>query len=133
MDLLRTVNDNPRMAQILINKTPVKHINPDVRNELKWWYWTNDVLQIMLLGNADDIVAHLCQQLRWTLPPPTSTSNKRPLEQFPEVLQPQRVGDSHVWLFKGAEGGQFVEKMQAKDDEGQESDPQREVKRARVE
>lgn len=35
MDLLRTVNDNPRMAQILINKTPVKHINPDVRNELK--------------------------------------------------------------------------------------------------
>ncbi|KAG5729043.1 hypothetical protein E4T56_gene4234, partial [Termitomyces sp. T112] len=42
------------VPQILINKTPIRHINPD----------------IVLLGNADDIVQYLCDALGWELPPP---------------------------------------------------------------
>ncbi|KAF8972683.1 DHS-like NAD/FAD-binding domain-containing protein [Flammula alnicola] len=42
------------IPQILINKTPIRHINPD----------------IVLLGNADDIVLYLCKELGWELPLP---------------------------------------------------------------
>ncbi|KAI0831989.1 DHS-like NAD/FAD-binding domain-containing protein [Trametes gibbosa] len=92
------------VPQILINKTPVKHINPDV----------------VLLGNADDIVLHLCGRLGWDLPEvPTGARNldapkpnfkKRPSAEFER--EPRRVGSSHVWLFEGAEGGKWVEDVE---------------------
>ncbi|RDB15806.1 NAD-dependent protein deacetylase hst1 [Hypsizygus marmoreus] len=101
------------VPQILINKTPIRHINPD----------------IVLLGNADEIVQYLCTELEWelpppaTLPPPSSTvrprlprgDSKKDLrtpEQEGYVLKaPQRVGDSHVWLFDGAEGGRWLQEL----------------------
>lgn len=87
------------VPQILINKTPVTHINPD----------------IILLGNADEIVQYLCNELRWELPPTSpvkpgtrllgsSKANERP-------QPPERVGDSHVWLFDGAENGKWVQDL----------------------
>ncbi|THH00649.1 hypothetical protein EW026_g1935 [Hermanssonia centrifuga] len=93
------------VPQILINKTPVKHINPD----------------IVLLGNADDIVQHLSRKLDWELPtgavtPPAATVpgrsglRKRPSSWF--EIEPLRVGDSHVWLFEGAEGGKWVDDIE---------------------
>ncbi|KAI9067989.1 SIR2-domain-containing protein [Trametes sanguinea] len=92
------------VPQILINKTPIKHINPDV----------------ILLGNADDIVQHLCQKLGWDLPEvPTSDRTldaprpnlkKRPSAEFER--EPKRVGNSHVWLFEGAEGGKWVDEIE---------------------
>ncbi|CCM02564.1 uncharacterized protein FIBRA_04667 [Fibroporia radiculosa] len=95
------------VPQILINKTPVKHINPD----------------IVLLGDADDIVQHLCKKIGWDLPeaPPRGSSlaapalgnarlKKRPSGAF-DGAEPERVGNSHVWLFEGAEGGKWLEEM----------------------
>ncbi|KAI0731379.1 SIR2-domain-containing protein [Earliella scabrosa] len=95
------------VPQILINKTPVRHINPDV----------------VLLGNADDIVLHLCHKLGWDLPDvPTPNGNnldapKRNLKKRPSAefeTEPRRVGDSHVWLFEGAEGGRWVDEIERK-------------------
>ncbi|KAF8801346.1 SIR2-domain-containing protein [Phlegmacium glaucopus] len=104
------------LPQILINKTPIRHINPD----------------IVLLGNADDIVLYLCHQLDWQLPPPSeslqSTSNQS-TRLYPSrvnlrkrasaddrceirEIQPRRVGESHVWLFDGAEGGKWLQQLQ---------------------
>ncbi|KAI0029549.1 DHS-like NAD/FAD-binding domain-containing protein, partial [Vararia minispora EC-137] len=95
-------------VHILINKTPVKHVNPD----------------IVLLGNADPIVEYLCMQLGWDLPPPSSKSSntlqpprrqnskKRPSEE----PGPQRVGNSHVWLFDGAEGGEWLEELREREE-----------------
>lgn len=98
------------VPQILINKTPVKHINPD----------------IIMLGNADDIVLHLCRKLGWDLPayigngtslavpnPEPGVLKKRRSSDF-EGPEPQRVGNSHVWLFEGAEGGKWVEELAQK-------------------
>ncbi|KAI0766676.1 DHS-like NAD/FAD-binding domain-containing protein [Trametes elegans] len=92
------------VPQILINKTPIRHINPDV----------------VLLGNADDIVLHLCTKLGWDLPDvptpshhldaPRPNLRKRPSAEFER--EPQRVGNSHVWLFEGAEGGRWVEDIE---------------------
>ncbi|KAF9564294.1 SIR2-domain-containing protein [Agrocybe pediades] len=107
------------IPQILINKTPIRHINPD----------------IVLLGNADNVVLHLCKELGWELPlppepvqtatpnpsvtrsqPPRRNTKKRPTSgddsdatssQTPPP-PPERVGDSHVWLFEGAEGGRWL-------------------------
>ncbi|KAF8998517.1 DHS-like NAD/FAD-binding domain-containing protein [Cyathus striatus] len=116
------------IPQILINKTPIRHINPD----------------IVLLGNADGIVEHLTDELGWELPlpptiPPTSApvasadSNtrlqpprgnlkKRPSDSYEERKPPQRVGDSHVWLFDGAEGGKWLQDLK-KEISGQSSAP----------
>ncbi|KAL0571673.1 NAD-dependent histone deacetylase sir2 [Marasmius crinis-equi] len=98
------------VPQILINKTPISHINPD----------------IVLLGNADDIVIHLSEQLGWELPPPapaeatpvssgrlypprgTANMKKRASSDIIESEPPRQVGDSHVWLFPGAEGGRWL-------------------------
>ncbi|KAK7687781.1 hypothetical protein QCA50_009000 [Cerrena zonata] len=89
------------VPQILINKTPIRHINPD----------------IVLLGNADDIIQHLVHQLNWELPEQQAqTSTLRPNElrtrkrssEGAETRGPRRVGNSHVWLFEGAEGGKWV-------------------------
>jgi len=117
------------VPQILINKTPVKHINPD----------------IILLGNADDIVSYLCDQLSWELP---RTSNqlqvprikKRSSADIVERPAPQRVGSSHIWLFEGAEGGKWLQELilaESLDAEGAEEvvasgNELRESKKARV-
>ncbi|GLB43369.1 putative sir2 family protein [Lyophyllum shimeji] len=101
------------VPQILINKTPIRHINPD----------------IILLGDADIIVQHLCDELGWELPPgPTPklepSSAVHASEERKEVLladpsaaaahpaTAQRVGDSHIWLFDGAEGGRWLQELQ---------------------
>ncbi|KAJ3508716.1 hypothetical protein NLJ89_g5598 [Agrocybe chaxingu] len=118
------------VPQILINKTAIRHINPD----------------IVLLGNADDIVLHLCNELGWELPPPTparaeaapSASSSSGVNgvgrlQPPRVsnlkkrasassqdselrlpLPPRRVGDSHVYLFDGADGGKWLQQLRKK-------------------
>ncbi|KAJ8594771.1 DHS-like NAD/FAD-binding domain-containing protein [Rhizopogon salebrosus TDB-379] len=89
------------VPQILINKTPVRHIDPD----------------IVLLGNADDIVHHLCEQLSWELPqvvgkrlevPSSGKPVKRASGEMMGKADPVRVAKSHVWLFEGAEGGKWV-------------------------
>ncbi|CAK5274049.1 unnamed protein product [Mycena citricolor] len=95
------------VPQILINKTPVRHINPD----------------IILLGNADDIVLHLCAKLAWELPAAVpkqlttpvylgDTLRKRSAADLHAAEEPKRVGSSHVWLFEGAEGGDWLERVQ---------------------
>lgn len=95
------------VPQILINKTPVRHINPDV----------------VLLGNADDIVQHLCEQLSWDLPPPVKKrlevpSLARPAKRTSSEMigktEPIRVAKSHVWLFEGAEGGKWARDIEEK-------------------
>ncbi|KAI0705243.1 DHS-like NAD/FAD-binding domain-containing protein [Cytidiella melzeri] len=92
------------IPQIVINKTPILHHNAD----------------IVLLGNADEIVQYLCHKLEWELPelPPQPSSStkglepdrpnlrKRPSATFDQ--EPRRVGNSHVWLFEGAEPGDIV-------------------------
>ncbi|KAJ7242887.1 DHS-like NAD/FAD-binding domain-containing protein, partial [Mycena haematopus] len=72
------------VPQILINKTPVRHINPD----------------IILLGNADNIIAHLCSKLGWDLPPPMVQSSepelqtrKRSAADLHALEEPRRVGE----------------------------------------
>ena len=62
------------VPQILINRTPINHINPDVSHvqlnprELITDHGRWTPLQLILLGNADDIVQHLCLKLGWDLP-----------------------------------------------------------------
>ncbi|KAF8587866.1 SIR2-domain-containing protein [Ramaria rubella] len=91
------------VPQILINKTPIKHMNAD----------------IVLLGNADSIVDFLCTTaLGWELPPIGNSSSQRPSTRKRRSSQsietiPKRVGNSHVWLFEGAEGGDFVANLDA--------------------
>ena len=98
--------------QILINKTPIHHINPDVRLSLvSFLRFRSPSTQIVLLGNADDIVLHLCEQLGWELPapapteptpvsngrsqPPRGSANvkKRVLETIDGAEPPRQVGD----------------------------------------
>lgn len=72
--------------QILINRDPVPHHQFDV----------------CLLGDSDAVVQHLCDRLNglkahapaksWILPGETSSSDQ----------EPRRLGDSHVFLLKGA-------------------------------
>ncbi|KAJ8520304.1 hypothetical protein ONZ45_g2882 [Pleurotus djamor] len=118
------------VPQILINKTPIRHINPD----------------IVLLGDADVVVSHLCHKLGWDLSqtpslprtPPSRTEStsvvqadvgnstppstmrfqpprgnvnmkKRSQPDLPVDEEPKRVFDSHVWLFRGAEGGKWLQ------------------------
>lgn len=101
------------VPQILINRTPIRHINPDV----------------VLLGNADDIVRYLCERLHWELPPPTpqrgsrlevpvtlGKNGKRSSTEMMGGVEPVQVGESHVWLFPGAEGGKWVEDIREKYD-----------------
>ncbi|CAL1715219.1 unnamed protein product [Somion occarium] len=106
------------VPQILINKTPIKHINPD----------------IVLLGNADEVVQYLVRKLGWDLPelpaqngssslkPGNIRTRKRPSEGV-EPSEPRRVGDSHVWLFEGAEGGMWVRELEKRYESSTESTP----------
>ncbi|PPQ94448.1 hypothetical protein CVT25_002539 [Psilocybe cyanescens] len=108
------------IPQILINKTPIRHINPD----------------IMLLGNADNIVLYLCKELGWELPvlpevvptpnsnvpttrlqPPRGNLKKRVSTDDSDLeasRNPERVGESHVWLFDGADGGKWLQQLKSK-------------------
>ncbi|KAJ8463480.1 hypothetical protein ONZ45_g17567 [Pleurotus djamor] len=102
--------------------------------------------QIVLLGDADVVVSHLCHKLGWDLsqtpslpptPPPRTESTsvvqadvgnstppstmrfqpprgnvnmkKRSQPDLPVDEEPKRVLDSHVWLFRGAEGGKWLQ------------------------
>ncbi|EIW79042.1 DHS-like NAD/FAD-binding domain-containing protein [Coniophora puteana RWD-64-598 SS2] len=134
------------VPQILINKTPVRHINPD----------------IVLLGNADAVVQHLCAELGWDLPPPPAPSgthkaqgqdqgnlgsmlsppqppianlrnSKRPSSSSDDPTEadagvgagrapPVRAGNTHIWLFEGAEGGAWVDAMVEKRRKEQDSE-----------
>jgi len=113
------------VPQILINKTPVRHINPD----------------IVLLGNADNIMAHLCSKLGWDLPPATSETppeflqtKKRSASDLHALEEPRRVGDSHVWLFDGAEGGEWLKTLERQTSVEQDVDqPLDSVKKQRIE
>ncbi|KAI0272734.1 DHS-like NAD/FAD-binding domain-containing protein [Gloeopeniophorella convolvens] len=101
------------VPQILINKTPVKHINPD----------------IILLGDADRIIEHLCEKLDWTLPPAKAgqhlnvepSSSKKRRSQEPVGPAPKQVSDSHVWLFEGADGGKWLSDFEATHSDGASS------------
>lgn len=95
------------VPQILINKTPIRHINPDVRPyaiSIRCFHKLT-CLQIVLLGNADEIVLYLCRRLGWDLPEVTVSSGnqldtpkrnlrKRPSAEFES--QPRRVGNRYV-------------------------------------
>ncbi|KII87275.1 hypothetical protein PLICRDRAFT_177046 [Plicaturopsis crispa FD-325 SS-3] len=133
------------VPQILINKTPVRHINPDV----------------VLLGNADDIVQYISRKLGWELPPPVPSTSPTPDSAPPSDVQeqvqtdaavpeqgskrrmrePQRVGNSHVWMFEGAEGGRWAQDVaerssrdvsEARGEEEEEEEEGREAKKART-
>ncbi|KAJ7612505.1 SIR2-domain-containing protein [Mycena polygramma] len=98
------------VPQILINKTPVRHINPD----------------IILLGDADTVIEHLCHKLGWELPSPAPRTLAPSSSDSPEFLrdrkrstsdlhaleEPRRVGKSHIWLFNGAEGGEWLRSIE---------------------
>lgn len=69
------------IPQILINKTPIEHANADV----------------VLLGDCDKIVEHLCKELEWFLPSKFEEPNqprKRKSEEF--LSQPRRLGNRYV-------------------------------------
>ncbi|KAF8513003.1 SIR2-domain-containing protein, partial [Hysterangium stoloniferum] len=94
------------VPQVLINKTPIKHMNADV----------------VLLGNADSVIDYLCTEALgpgWELPPKgdgqRSPNKKRKSSPLPETRfkHPRRVAYSHVWLFEGAEGGDLVPNLES--------------------
>ncbi|KZP01595.1 SIR2-domain-containing protein [Calocera viscosa TUFC12733] len=83
------------VPQILINKTPVPHVNPD----------------IVILGEADEAVKYLSYRLGWELPSPDSDTLKRPREDIP--VGPERIGRTWIWAFESAEGGEWLEDVKA--------------------
>ncbi|SPO22740.1 related to HST1 - silencing protein [Ustilago trichophora] len=120
---------------ILINKTPILHLATD----------------IMLLGDCDRIVEYLCRKLNWHLPSiqpnqdvvgtPAAEEVKEkvelqddkeakaealaPGEVEGEFVEPQRLMNSHAWLFEGAEPGRLPALLaemeeEAEDDEGED-------------
>ncbi|EPQ31701.1 uncharacterized protein PFL1_01034 [Pseudozyma flocculosa PF-1] len=127
---------------ILINQAPVYHIAVD----------------IMLLGEADRIVDYICTKLGWTLPRakpvkevvgddvvvPAETDDERSgggqaaHGHGKAVEEPERLLDSHVWLFAGAEPGRLPQLLAADDESedgegGSPSDEEQEEKQAREE
>jgi len=83
------------VPQILINKTPVPHVNPD----------------IVILGEADEAVKYLASRLDWELPIPDSDTLKRPRRDVP--VGPQRIGRTWIWAFDSADGGEWLEDVKA--------------------
>lgn len=65
----------PTVPTVLINRTPITHM----------------ALDVMLLGDSDGVVQYLEERLYGPCP------DTRPMDE------PRRVGDSHIWLFPGAE------------------------------
>ncbi|KAF8605800.1 SIR2-domain-containing protein [Ceratobasidium sp. AG-I] len=90
------------VPQVLINKTPVPHVTPDV----------------VLLGDADRVVEYLCDRLGWTLPSATTKSASngtagngtataaRPLKS--QIRPTKSYNQDHVWMFPGGEGGTWA-------------------------
>ncbi|KAG8812690.1 NAD-dependent histone deacetylase sir2 [Serendipita sp. 399] len=72
------------IPQILINKTPIEHINPDV----------------VLLGECDKIIEHLCHELEWYLPSRVEERGQPRRKRRPEEVQtgeyPRRLGSRLV-------------------------------------
>lgn len=117
---------------ILINRTPVLHMAMDIQ----------------LLGDADAIVAYLCQRLGWALPPPKpnaevvggqSAAKSESKQENGEsasvevVTQPQRLADSHIWLFPGAEAQELIEAFEEpeeeEEDEGEREEEEKQQER----
>lgn len=63
-----------RVPVVLINRTPIRHMTVDVQ----------------LLGDADLIVAYLCEQLGWVLPASTSSDDSAK-KAGAELVHPQRI------------------------------------------
>lgn len=83
------------VPQVLINKTPVTHVNPDV----------------VLLGDADRVVEYLCDKLAWTLPGASGKMTKGKTSPRPPAtpLEPTKAyNHDHVWMFPGGEGGNWA-------------------------
>ncbi|EUC59131.1 NAD-dependent histone deacetylase SIR2 [Rhizoctonia solani AG-3 Rhs1AP] len=82
------------VPQVLINKTPVTHVNPDV----------------VLLGDADRVIEYLCDRLAWSLPgvgPPNKAKAQVRLPGVP-IKPVKAYNHDHVWLFPGGEGGSWA-------------------------
>jgi hypothetical protein len=102
---LPIVLDSVLLCQILINKTPVTHINPDVcAASFYFLILSHCGCQIILLGDADGIIEHICEKLGWTLPPakagqylrgPLPVLMKRRSQEC-ESPTPKRVADRYV-------------------------------------
>ncbi|CBQ70363.1 related to HST1-silencing protein [Sporisorium reilianum SRZ2] len=128
---------------ILINKTPILHLATD----------------IMLLGDCDRIVEYLCRKLGWHLPPiqpdqdvvgtPAAEEVKEKVELRVDVEdgvekssaggvdgleEPERLMNSHAWLFAGAEPGRLpallaeIEAESEEEDDGDGEDAQDDAK-----
>ncbi|KAG8688121.1 NAD-dependent histone deacetylase sir2 [Ceratobasidium sp. 394] len=85
------------VPQVLINKTPVTHVSPDV----------------VLLGDADRVVEYLCERLGWTLPAitakPINDGKGKPDHPSGSRIKPTKASNhGHVWMFPGAEGGNWA-------------------------
>lgn len=103
---------------ILINRTPILHIGVD----------------IMLLGDSDQIVQWLCKKLGWMLPLPKPDKSvvgedsvsaqvrdegQATVDDIAVDFEPERWRDTHIWLFPGAEPGPL---LQAQSEDGSEDD-----------
>ncbi|ORY70638.1 DHS-like NAD/FAD-binding domain-containing protein [Leucosporidium creatinivorum] len=103
------------IPQILINRDPVGHANFD----------------IVLLGDGDTIVKHLCSKLgdSFNLPAPPVPAKLEGLvaeSEEPKVEEeviPERVSESHVWLFPGANReARWVQLVRQAYEEGEENE-----------
>ncbi|CDR99371.1 related to HST1-silencing protein [Sporisorium scitamineum] len=118
---------------ILINKTPILHLATD----------------IMLLGDCDRIVEYLCRKLGWHLPSiqpnqdvvgtPAAEEVKEKVELQDDkeekvdtsnrvedgLEEPERLMNSHAWLFEGAEPGRLpalLAEIKAEESENEDED-----------
>lgn len=94
------------VPQILINRDPISHANFDIH----------------MLGDGDTIVRYLCDKLSKKFGDDSFDLSKIKLRHDPpggvnpslpdvDSFEPERVADSHVWLFPGANGGKWVERI----------------------
>lgn len=107
------------IPQILINRDPITHVNFDIH----------------LLGDGDTIVKYLCSKLppsfdlssiKLENDPPSNSKTDQELQEEEERINkiiPERVGESNVWTFPGANGGKWVERIrESYNDETEEED-----------
>lgn len=118
---------------ILINKTPILHLATD----------------IMLLGDCDRIVEYLCRKLGWHLPsiqPSKDVVGRQAAEEVKHKVEeqdeqaaddskpvevkaldatdeePERLMNSHAWLFQGAEPGRLPALLAEMEQDDEEED-----------
>jgi hypothetical protein len=101
------------VPQIVINRDPIPHCDFD----------------ICFLGECDDIVAWLAGRLGWHLPGVSQDHHQEDDEQpkpppalSAPVVDPVRVGDSHVWLWPGANANHRWVRQFVDDDEEEEKE-----------